>query len=255
VSHHFQINTVLFAFFVLICLVGLLLIVWLVQKSKRLQREFKELLKAKQELESQIQPLQLETINYKLNPHLFKNVLNSIQSHAYQTYYSLDKLANVLDYVLYESDSKMVSLREEIAFVLNLIEINRIKVSPLFDLRIKNKITDENKWYSEKLIAPMITVDFIENAFKHSDLLSGDSFISIVFDIVEDEFILTVTNKISEAPALTKEKGGFGAQNLKKRLNIIYSRHYKLNQSAKEDVYTAQLKLDLNGYKAEMYSA
>lgn len=54
-------------------------------------------------LEMKVNDLQLETLESKLNPHLFKNILNSIQSHAYQTYFALDKLANVLDYILYES--------------------------------------------------------------------------------------------------------------------------------------------------------
>lgn len=35
------------------------------------------------ELEAKVNNLQLETLESKLNPHLFKNVLNSIQSHAY----------------------------------------------------------------------------------------------------------------------------------------------------------------------------
>ena len=46
-------------------------------------------------LENKVDSLQLETLESRLNPHLFKNVLNSIQSHAYQTYFALDKLANV----------------------------------------------------------------------------------------------------------------------------------------------------------------
>src|SRR5689334_1956251 len=46
---------------------------------------------------------QLQLIESTLNPHLFKNILNSIQSHAYQTYFAMDKLANVLDYILYDS--------------------------------------------------------------------------------------------------------------------------------------------------------
>ena len=53
----------------------------------------------------------------ELNPHLLKNSLNAILSHAYQTYFTMDKLAQVLDYVLYESPNKLVSPKEEIDFV------------------------------------------------------------------------------------------------------------------------------------------
>ena len=91
-------------------------------------------------LEMKVNDLQLETLESKLNPHLFKNILNSVQSHAYQTYMSLDKLANVLDYILYESNNKFVSPKEELSFAISLIEINKIKVNPLFDFRIKSKI-------------------------------------------------------------------------------------------------------------------
>ena len=91
------------------------------------------------ELENKVDSLQLESLESRLNPHLFKNVLNSIQSHAYQTYFALDKLANVLDYILYEARNRFVTPQEEIEFALNLIEINKIKVSPLFELKVKSK--------------------------------------------------------------------------------------------------------------------
>lgn len=78
-------------------------------------------------LEKRLNEVQLEQIGTKLNPHLFKNILNSVQSHAYQTYMSLDKLANVLDYILYESNRRFVSPKEELDFALSLIEIIELK--------------------------------------------------------------------------------------------------------------------------------
>jgi hypothetical protein len=66
---------------------------------------------------------------------------------------SLDKLANVLDYILYESNNKFVSPKEELNFALSLIEINKIKVNPLFDFRIKSKINKSDSIYEEKVFA------------------------------------------------------------------------------------------------------
>jgi LytS/YehU family sensor histidine kinase len=126
-------------------------------------------------IENKLDNVRLEHIETKLNPHLFKNILNSVQSHAYQTYISLDKLANILDYILYESGNKFVSPKEELDFAMNLIEINKIKINPLFDFRIKTKINKEDPVYQEKVFAPLISVDLIENAFKHTDF-SGPGF-------------------------------------------------------------------------------
>ena len=111
--------------------------------SKKLQKVSLENLKSAERLSQMEQTtgsLKLESLESKLSPHLFKNILNSIQSHAYQTYFALDKLANVLDYILYESRQKFVSPKEEIDFALNLIEINKIKLSPLFELASKPRL-------------------------------------------------------------------------------------------------------------------
>lgn len=205
-------------------------------------------------LEERINTLQLETLESKLNPHLFKNILNSIQSHAYQTYFALDKLANVLDYILYESRNKFVTPKEEIEFAMNLIEINKIKVSPLFELKVKTKINPSEPLYGQKLLAPLISIDLIENAFKHADLQSSDAFISIVFEFRDNTFYLTVANKMS-TKKIMKEKAGIGSETLEQRLKIIYGNTFKLDRFTEMDVYVAHLKIDLFEHKAKMLAA
>lgn len=207
------------------------------------------------EMESQFNQVQLENLDSRLNPHLFKNILNSVQSHAYQTYFALDKLANVLDYILYESRKKLVTPKQEVEFALNLIEINKIKLSPLFELKVKLKINENEPLYHQHLLAPFISTDLIENAFKHADLQSPGAFISIIFEFNNNTFKLTVANKISEKVPIKKEKGGFGIEALEQRLKIIYNDHYKLERFTEDNVYIAHLKIDLFEYKAKMLAA
>jgi LytS/YehU family sensor histidine kinase len=227
-------------------------IVYIVKKEKESKQELEEKYAL---LERKWNSVELETIQYKLNPHLFKNTLNAIQSHAYQTYYALDKLANVLDYILYESENPFVTLKEEVEFALSLIEINRMKVSPLFDLKVKSKIDDGHPLYHQKLIAPLITIDLIENAFKHADLQNSDAFIAIVFELKDDSFALTVSNKISGKPPLKKERSGFGRESLKKRLDILYKGNYTLDLFVEENVYISHLKIQLLAHKDQMLAA
>jgi len=206
-------------------------------------------------LEMKVNDLHLETLESKLNPHLFKNILNSIQSHAYQTYFALDKLANVLDYILYESQKKFVSPKEEIEFALNLIEINKIKISPLFELKVKTKINDGEMLYEQRLLAPLISIDLIENAFKHADLQSADAFISVVFEFKDNCFYMTVSNKISEKKTMKKERSGIGSATLEQRLKIIYKNQFKLDRFVENDIYIAHLKINLLEYKTQMLAA
>jgi len=230
-------------------------IIFLLIKINRISTQKNKLQSDYKILETKINSVELEGLKYKINPHLFKNILNSIQSHAYQTYFSLDKLSNVLDYILYETDKRFVSVKEELNFALNLIEINKLKLSPLFDIKVKNKINESHPLFEQELLAPMISVDLIENAFKHADLQSSDSFISITFELKDDYFALTVANKVSSKPALKKANSGVGKESTKKRLDIIYKECYTLEQFVENDVFISHLKLNLLDYKAKVFAA
>lgn len=236
-------------------LVFLLIIVYLLFRLSKTEKKRKESDDKFQQLEGKINKLELQTLESKLNPHLFKNILNSIQSHAYQTYFALDKLANVLDYILYESRNKYVTPKEEIDFALNLIEINKIKVSPLFELKVKTKIRESEPLLEQRLLAPLISIDLIENAFKHADLQSADAFISVVFEFKDNVFSITVANKMSAKKPMKKEKGGIGIETLEQRLKIIYADNFKLERFTEGDVYIAHLKIKLLEHKAKMLAA
>lgn len=242
-------------FYYLILGLVLLLVIALGYVIKRLwhAEKEKEIYAAQfKQLESQMNSVQLENLESRLNPHLFKNILNSIQSHAYQTYFALDKLANVLDYILYESKNKYVTPKEEIDFALSLIEINKIKISPLFELKVRTKIDETESLYEQRLLAPLISIDLIENAFKHADLQSEDAFISIVFEFKNNTFSLSVSNKISAKSPIKKDKSGFGSETLEKRLQILYKDHFKLDKFIEDDVYIAHLKINLLEHKNKM---
>lgn len=227
-------------------------IIYLIIRLNKSVNEKRHLETKYQEMESKYNEIQLDNLDSRLNPHLFKNILNSVQSHAYQTYFALDKLANVLDYILYDSRKKFVTPKQEVEFALNLIEINKIKLSPLFELKVKLKVNENEPLYHQHLLAPFISTDLIENAFKHADLQSQGAFISIIFEFSNNTFGLTVANKISEKAPIKKQKGGFGNESLEQRLKIIYNSHFKLDRFTEDNVYIAHLKIDLLEYKAKM---
>ncbi len=245
----------LFYSIIALLLILIISVIYLIIRLKKAM-ERKQFLEVNyQEMEGKLNQIQLENLDSRLNPHLFKNILNAVQSHAYQTYFALDKLSNVLDYILYDSRKKFVTPKQEVEFALNLIEINKIKLSPLFELKVKLKITENEPLYHQHLLAPFISTDLIENAFKHADLQSQGAFISIIFEFYNNTFSLTVANKISEKAPIKKEKGGFGTEALEQRLKIIYNDHFKIDHFTEDNVYIAHLKIDLLEYKTKMLAA
>lgn len=196
-------------------------------------------------LERKYENIELENIDTRLNQHLFKNVLNSIQSHVYQSYYTIEKLSNVLDYVLHKTPKQLVTPRDEINFIKNLIEINKIKLSPLFNLRTKILIDDRDPFLERKVIAPLVAIDLIENAFKHADVQSEDAFIAIVIELNNGYFNLSVSNIIAAQNPLKKENSGIGFSSLEKRLKKLYENRYKLQKSIDDKIYSVSLKIKL----------
>jgi sensor histidine kinase YesM len=238
--------------------VAIVLIVWIVYLQIRLYREQKKTLETKkkfEEIEYQLDNIQLETIESRINPHLLKNILNSIQSHVYQSYYAIDKLANVLDYILYDSHKQYVTPKEEVDFILSLIEINKIKLSPLFELKVKLKIHENEPMYQQKYLVPLISVELVENAFKHADIQNPDAFISVTISFIDSIFSLTVANKISAKEPIKKDKSGIGDEMMERRLKIIYKENCTLDKFIEDSVYIAHLKINLLEHKAKMLAA
>ncbi len=229
-------------YLIVLLLIGLAYLWFQMRKYKQMIDDYH---KSTGYLERKYEAIELENIDTRLNPHLFKNILNSIQSHAYQSYYTIEKLSNVLDYVLYQTPKKYVTPRDEINFIKNLIEINKIKLSPLFDLRTKILVDERDFFLERKVIAPLVTIDLIENAFKHADTQSEDAFISIVIELKDGFFNLSVSNKISQKSPLKKESSGIGVHNLEKRLKRLYEDRYKLTKTIDDKTYAVSLKIKL----------
>ena len=244
-------NSLILIVLLIALIVCIVFIYRLYNQEKHLEQGNLLLQKENKEFLNRIHALELENSKFRLNPHLFKNTLNSIQGYAFRTYQVLEKLGGVLDYILYDSNVSHISIKEELEFAQNFIELNKIKLSPLFDLRFRLIVNEANPFYNEPLLAPLISAYFIENAFKHADLQSKDAFISIIFELNDDEFALTVSNKINKTP-LFNSKGGIGKENIRKRLEILYGDACRLNYSIEEDEHTAHLKIKLRDVKNKM---
>lgn len=242
----------IFVSLVLLLSAALLYRAW--KKEKQLQQGYKTLKKENSELLNQVHALELENSKFRLNPHLFKNTLNSIQGYAYRTHQAMEKLGGLLDYILYESNVQYIGIKEELEFVKNFIELNRIRLGPLFDFRFRVSVSEGNPFYNEPLISPLITAYFIENAFKHADLASRDAFISIIFELNDDEFVFTVSNKINKTPHFSPNSG-IGKENMKKRLELLYGAACSVDYSVLEEVHVARLTVNLRDVKAKMHPA
>ncbi|MDM8175595.1 MULTISPECIES: histidine kinase [Olivibacter] len=231
----------------ILLLASIIVLLFLWKNQEQLKEENLRLKTKYEEIEKKYTGVHAEQLRYKLNPHLFRNALNAIQSHAYQSYYALDKLSGVLDYILYDTDGRLVTIKEEIAFARNFIEINRLKTSPLFDIRIKNRIDEGDPRCNQAVIAPLTFINPIENAFKHADLQSDNAFISVSFSFENDSwFVLQVANKINDLPVPLNTKGGLGNTIYLDQLSSVYGEGgYSCKESINNGIFITELRIKI----------
>ncbi len=208
-------------------------------RNNRNQKRTQELQRQLDKLEVEVKHLETENASAKLNPHLLKNTLNTIYSYSWQTTNAIEKLSEMLKYILNENKRKYVSLSEELDFLKAYYQVHKMKLSP----QTKDKLNLNVASDAGKLkIAPLLTVNFIENAFVHGDYTLPDSFLELHINVTQNELIYQVKNTYSKSERST----GTGNENFKKRLNLLHPGAHEIFMEQSDNTYTATLKLKLN---------
>ena len=189
------------------------------------QRKEKGIAIAKAELNE----AELKFLKMQINPHFLFNALNNIYAlsvtNSEKTQEGISTLSQMLRYVLYDCERPKVPLQKEIEYISHFIELFKLKSSKDFNINFTEEIENDSI-----MVAPMLFVPFIENAFKHSGIEKGNkSFVNISLKSSSNSIDFKVENSLPTQPLITDEHRGIGLQNVKKRLEILYSEKHQLS--------------------------
>lgn len=197
--------------------------------------EQKELEKAKTKAE-------LLSLKYQLQPHFLFNILNSIYSLAMtksdDAPNGILKLSNVMRYIVQESSNDFVDLEKEITYLKDYISLQLMRTDTALDFSYTEIGNSENL-----KIAPLILVNFIENAFKYGFNPEKDSKISVYILIEEHNLTLEISNNIVKH--YDTEDSRIGIKNTLKRLQNIYPQEHSIEIINDGMVYKVNLKITL----------
>ncbi len=193
--------------------------------------------------------LQLSTLRSQINPHFLFNSLNVIYALTVQKKEGIKdaiiQLSDILRYVIYDSDSEKVTLKDEIKLLKNYIEFQKHRVHGFNNIKTHNII--ENESFS---IYPMLLLPLIENSFKHG--IKGDltkTFINISMLQKGDNFNFKIENNCdAESNAATDEESGVGLENIRKNLEIVYPNAHQFTINKDHDIFTVELIINTNDH-------
>ena len=185
--------------------------------------------------------MELQLIKNQFDPHLFFNTINNIDSlilkDAVLASDYLNKLSDIIRFVLYETRADKIPLSKEIEYMEKYIALQKIRTAN--ETYVHFSITGT---VGDKLIAPMVFIPFVENAFKHTTNKKVENAITIQISIDDTCVRLTCTNKYdSKLPA--QAHGGLGNELIKKRLNLIYPGKHELVVDNDNELYCVNLAI------------
>ena len=196
----------------------------------------------RKELEKQRSEAELQNLKNQLNPHFLFNTLNNIYSliaiNGEQAQEAVHELSRLLRYMLYDSTQIFVPLGKDMDFVGNYVELMRIRMPKHVELKTKIQIEQP-----DVLIAPLLFISPVENAFKHGVSNSKPSFIHIEITATGNQIKCIIRNSFFPKDKDDKSGSGIGLSNLQKRLDLLYPRNHELNFEQSEDMYSCSLTL------------
>ena len=175
----------------------------------------------------------LDFLRSQINPHFLFNALNtlyatSLQEHADRTGEGIQKLGDMMRFMLQENVQEKISLSREIDYLNNYIDLQKLRTQTSPDILIQVEI--EEQLVSAYQITPMLLIPFVENAFKHGISLREPSHIKITLHIEDNKLLFDVYNSIhlKTGSDPEKDKSGIGLENVKQRLQLLYPGRHEL---------------------------
>ncbi len=191
----------------------------------------------------------LDFLRSQINPHFLFNALNTIygtamQENAERTRDGIEKLADMMRFMLQENTQEKIPLAREVEYLNNYISFQKLRTDPNPTVRIQAEIAEPSV---PVRIAPMLLIPFVENAFKHGISLREPSHISISLEMKENTLYFDVHNSrhAKQGSDPERDKSGIGLHNVRQRLQQLYPARHELviRETAKEFFVHLTLRL------------
>ncbi len=188
---------------------------------------------------------ELRLLQSQISPHFLFNTLNNLYGISLTRHEKIPplllKLSDLLRYSVYDAKELFVPLKDELAYINNYIDFEKIRIGDrlLISTQIEEAAEDIQ-------IAPMILIIFVENAFKHAKNSTDQNiYIDMELKIRGTSILFSIKNSYQGNPQKGFDKySGFGLENVRKRLELLYPGRHHLKTEVKDDFYAVMLQLN-----------
>ena len=185
---------------------------------------------------------ELHMLKAQLHPHFLFNTLNNIYSYTQDVSEKASGmimgLSQLLRYMLYECNKPLVPLDKELKMIGDYLALETTRYDQGLEIALQLPRS------THLLIAPLLLLPFIENAFKHgASQMTENPWISLSVEVNDNELWMKLIN--GKPAGISKALPGIGIANVAKRLELLYPAQHTLLIHEEEEMYIVDLKLTL----------
>ncbi|WP_299104001.1 histidine kinase [uncultured Tenacibaculum sp.] len=198
-----------------------------------------------EKLKNELELTKGQLLKNQLHPHFLFNAFNSLYSISLsnnpKTSDTILKLSGMMRYLTDDSIHKQVKLEHELKFIKEYIALEKIRFGEQANISLQIEGITENIH-----IEPLLLIPLVENAFKHGFYTNDSkSFVHITVNIHNESLSFKVKNSIQNKQHFNQDtREGKGLKNLKKRLQLSYSKNHSLTLKSENNVYLSHLEIN-----------
>lgn len=178
----------------------------------------------------------------QVNPHFFFNTLNNLYGLMEKDSKEREmvlKLSDMMRYSIYEGQKDWVTLKDELDYIQNYIELQEIRYHKKSDVRFNHNIE-----HPDARIMPLLFIILVENAYKHGlENLEKNAYIHIDLNENNNKVNFVIENNFESKQTPNSE--GIGLKNLQRRLELVYPKKHVLSFDTEINTYKVTLSLKL----------
>ena len=188
---------------------------------------------------------EVDNLKKQINPHFLFNILNNMYVQSKESPKDLPdtilKLSDLMRYQTYDASKQQVPLKKEIHFINQYIDFEKMRRENLeVSLTTEGNLQQFN-------FAPLLFLPFIENACKHSsDTEDRQTWIKLSWKELDGKLQFHCSNSVGTRSGFVndQEYSGFGLENVKKRLDLLFPEKYNLEIDEQNDTFSVKLSLE-----------
>jgi two-component system, LytTR family, sensor kinase len=185
---------------------------------------------------------ELKWLKAQVNPHFLFNALNNIYSLVYvksdEAGPMLLKLSDMMRYVMTQAGQPLVPVEAEIKHLQQFVELNGLKKNN----KEKTQVSILNE-SAGLMVEPLLFINFVENAYKHSNIDEPGAWIKINWQIANRQILFECSNTFNSS--LQKDATtGIGLPNIRQRLALAHPQH-QLTITEQDNIYAVKLLIPL----------